>query len=73
MLRSDRPVPAGHHLLAMRRDPGPKLPITLPVGGTVMVPAYRRATLLIDGEPAGTQDHAHGFNGIISGRGWTSA
>ena len=65
-MRSDRPVPAGHHVLAMRLDQGPKLPVTLPVGGTVKVPAYRRATLLIDGEPVGTQDHPNGFNSLIS-------
>jgi arylsulfatase len=66
LLRSDRPVPAGHHLLAMRLDQGPLVPVTLPVGATVMVPSYRRATLLIDGVPAGTKDHAHGFNSLIS-------
>lgn len=66
IVRSDRPVPAGLHLLAMRLDQGPKVPITLPAGGTVSVPAYRRATLLIDGVPAGTQDHPNGFNSLIS-------
>lgn len=40
--------------------------MTLLVGGTVMVPAYRRASLLIDGVPAGTLDHPHGFNRLIS-------
>ena len=86
LLRSDRPVPAGHYRLtmrltmrlAMRLDQGPKVPITPPVGGTAMVPAYRRATLLINGELAGTQDHPHGFNSLISwsgldigrGHGW---
>lgn len=70
VLRSDRPVPAGHYRLtmrlAMRLDQGPKVPITPPVGGTAMVPAYRRATLLINGEAAGTQDHPHGFNSLNS-------
>ena len=65
VLRSDRPVPGGHHLLTMRLDPGPKLPLTLPVGGTSMVSAYRRATLLVSGGPARTQDTPRGFNSLI--------
>ena len=65
VLRSDRPVPAGHHLLTTRLDQGPKLPLTLPVGGTSMVSAYRRATLLVSGGPARTQDTPRGFNSLI--------
>ena len=38
----------------------------LPVGLPVQVPAWRRVTLLVDGQPAGTAQHAHGFNSLIS-------
>jgi arylsulfatase len=31
-----------------------------------MLPSYRRTTLMIDGVRAGTQDHPHGFNSLIS-------
>ena len=65
VLRSGRPVSAGHQLLTMRLDQGPKLPLMLLVGGTSMVSAYRRAKLLVSGGPARTQDTPRVFNNLI--------
>ena len=62
LLRSDRPVPAGARRLGVQVEQGPLTTVQLPVGAPVQVPAWRRATLLIDGQPAGSAQHAHGFN-----------
>ena len=66
LLRSDRPVPAGPHRLGLRMDQGPLVPFTPPMGPTLRVPAFRRATLLIDGQAAGTLETANGFNMLVS-------
>ena len=66
LLRSDRPVPPGRRVLGLRMDPGPLKTVEVPVGPPVQVPAWRRATLLIDGQPAGTLDCPHGFSTLIS-------
>lgn len=73
LLRTDRPlhgagIKSGRHTLGLRMDQGPlaAMPLPLPLGGTVLAPAYRRATLPIDGQPAGTLDCRHGFNRLIS-------
>jgi len=66
LLRSDRPVPAGARRLGVQVEQGPLTTVQLPVGAPVQVPAWRRATLLIDGQPAGSAQHAHGFNSLIS-------
>ena len=66
VLRSAQRVPAGHHTLGLRLDQGPLVRFQPPVGAPVQVPSYRRATLLIDGQPAGTLQGAHGFNMLVS-------
>ena len=66
LLRSDRPVPASARRLGVQVEQGPLTTVQLPVGAPVQVPAWRRATLLIDGQPAGSAQHAHGFNSLIS-------
>ena len=66
LLRSDRPVTAGTHNLALQLRQGPLTTMQLPVGLPVRVPAWRQATLLIDGEVVGDARHAHGFNSLIS-------
>ena len=66
LLRSDRPVTAGTHNLALQLRQGPLTTMQLPVGLPVRVPAWRQATLLIDGEVVGAARHAHGFNSLIS-------
>ena len=66
LLRSDRPVPAGARRLGVQVEQGPLTTVQLPVGAPVQVPAWRRATLLVDGQPAGSAQHAHGFNSLIS-------
>ena len=47
-------------------DQGPLVPFTPPMGPTLRVPAFRRATLLIDGQAAGTLETANGFNMLVS-------
>lgn len=49
--RSDRPVPAGDHILGFRMR---------------HVKGKRIGTLLIDGEPCGGVESEHGFNAFIS-------
>ena len=66
LLRAERPVTAGHHRLGLRLDQGPLVRFQPPVGVAVWVPSYRRATLLIDGEPAGTLESPYGFNMLVS-------
>ena len=73
LLCTDRPlhsagIKSGCHSLGLRMDQGPlvAVPLPLPLGGTVLAPAYRRATLLIDGQPVGTLDCRHGVNMLIS-------
>ena len=71
VLRSEQPLfsdgfKPGRHTLGLRMEQGPLLAVPLALGGTVQAPAYRRATLLVDGRPAGTLDSPHGFNTLIS-------
>ena len=66
VLRSDRPVTAGHHRLAVQVVLGAWVPYTCPMAGPIKVPEHRTATLLIDGEPVGSLVSPHGFNNFIS-------
>ena len=66
VLRSDRPVTAGHHRLAVQVVLGAWVPYTCPMAGPIKVPEQRTATLLIDGEPVGSLVSPHGFNNFIS-------
>ncbi len=66
VLRSDRPVTAGHHRLAVQVVLGTWVPYTCPMAGPIKVPEHRTATLLIDGEPVGSLVSPHGFNNFIS-------
>jgi hypothetical protein len=67
ILRSDRRVPAGRHRLGFRMQLGPMvLTPALPTLGRVMVPASRRGSLLIDGEPVGEIVFRAGFTSLIS-------
>ena len=66
VLRSDRPVPTGHHRLGMRLCLGPPTPYTCPIAGPIQLPEYREATLLIDDEAAGSLRMAHGLNNFVS-------
>ena len=66
IVRSDRPVTAGHHVLGLQLQQGPLATVQLPVGPPAQLPAWRRVTLLIDGQAVGTAEHAHGFNSLIS-------
>ena len=66
LLRSAQPVAPGPRRLGLRLDQGPLQPFQPPIGPLMQVPAYRRVTLLIDGEPAGTLDSPHGFNMLVS-------
>ncbi len=67
ILRSDRPVPAGRHRLGFRMQLGPMvLTPPLPALGRVVVPASRRGSLLIDGEPVGEIEFKAGFTSLIS-------
>ena len=67
LLRSDRPVPRGHHVLGLRMELGPWVRMVLPVMGQVVLPSTRTATLLLDGAPAGQLDtRMVGFNSMIS-------
>jgi arylsulfatase len=59
-------VPPGTRHLGVQVAQGPLTTVQLPVGPPVQVPAWRHATLLVDGQPAGTAQHAHGFNSLIS-------
>jgi hypothetical protein len=59
-------VPDGARRLGVQVEQGPLTAVQLPVSAPVQVPAWRRATLLIDGQPAGSAQHAHGFNSLIS-------
>ena len=72
VLRSDRPVTAGHHRLAVQVVLGAWVPYTCPMAGPIKVPEQRTATLLIDGEPVGSLVRT--ASTISSpGPGWTSA
>ena len=66
VLRSDRPVPPGPHCLAVQMSVGAWVAYTCPMAGPVQVPQQRTATLLIDGEPAGSLASPHGFNNFVS-------
>ncbi len=66
LLRSAQPLAAGHHTLGVAVQQGPLTTLQLPVGLAVQVPAWRQATLLVDGEVVATARHAHGFNSLIS-------
>jgi len=66
IVRSDRPVTAGHHVLGLQLQQGPLATVQLPVGPPAQLPAWRRVTLLIDGQAVGTAEHPHGFNSLIS-------
>lgn len=67
VLVSDRPVPAGPCRLGLRMTVGPLVPVPPPPAPMhAMVPAWREATLLIDGEAAGTLKTQAGFNNFIS-------
>jgi Sulfatase len=67
LLRSDRPVPVGRHMLAFRMQVGP-IVLTPPIPrlGRVPVPASRDGELLIDGEVVGRMRFAQGFQSMIS-------
>jgi hypothetical protein len=66
IVRADRPVTAGHHVLGLQLQQGPLATVQLPVGPPAQLPAWRRVTLLIDGQAVGTAEHPHGFNSLIS-------
>jgi arylsulfatase len=66
VLRSSQPVPAGHHHLGLRMQLGPPKPYTCPIAGPILLPAFRLATLLVDGQEAGSLQMDHGLNNFIS-------
>lgn len=66
LLRSNRRVPSGAHRLAVQVTLGPWVPRELPIGGQIMLPTHREATLFIDDEPAGQARLDHGFATLIS-------
>jgi arylsulfatase len=66
VLRSSRPVPAGHHRLGFSMRLGPWAPFDCPLAGRIGLPSVRTGTLWIDGEAAGSLDTQAGFNSLIS-------
>ncbi|HQD82889.1 MAG TPA: sulfatase-like hydrolase/transferase [Quisquiliibacterium sp.] len=64
---SDRPIPPGRRRLGFRMEIGPlaRVPKT-PVAAHAFAPTFRRGTLLIDGQPAGTIEPQAGFNNFVS-------
>jgi arylsulfatase A-like enzyme len=67
VMKSDTPVPAGHHCLAFEMRVGPIiLTPPLPHAGRVPVPASREGVLLVDGVEIGRMAFKHGFQAMIS-------
>ncbi len=67
LIRSERPIAPGHHVLGLRMDLGPWIRIVLPVMGMTVLPSKRVATLLVDDAPAGSLDMGRvGLNSQVS-------
>jgi hypothetical protein len=67
LLRSPGRCPPVRRRLAVQVEQGPMTTVQpRPAPAGCRCPQSRQATLLIDGQPAGSAQHAHGFNSLIS-------
>lgn len=66
VLESEGTIPAGDCVLGVRMETGPLVETPPRLGVSYVLPEYRTATLLIDGNPAGSLRTQAGFNNFIS-------